>query len=97
MLFRSRLFIFLFKIKYYPITRKEQNEKPFFLYFFKNSKHIFLVLTIVKFSGLNHVMQFIDIKTSFSFFSYRKITTHVSALLSTCKRDIRIEVSLHVS
>ena len=37
-----RLFIFLFKIKYYPITRKEQNEKLFFLYFFQEFKtHFF--------------------------------------------------------
>ena len=32
---------FLFKIKHYPITRKEQNEKLFFRIFFRNSKHIF--------------------------------------------------------
>ena len=93
------IFVF-FKIKYYPITGKKQNEKPFFLYFFfKLKTHFFFVLTRVKFSSPNHVMQFIDTKrkTSFFIFSYRKITTRVSALLSTCKRNIRTEVSLHVS
>ena len=37
-----QFFIFLFKIKYHPISIKKQNEKPFFCIFFRNSKHIFL-------------------------------------------------------
>ena len=69
--FDFRLFIFLFKIEYYPITRKEQNEKLFFFcIFFKNSKHIFLVLTKVKFSSPNDVMKFIDTKRKTFFFHF---------------------------
>ena len=45
---RHSFFRFLFKIKYYPITRKKQNEKLFFV-FFKNSKHTFFIWTRVKF------------------------------------------------
>ena len=49
----------------YPITRKEQNENPFFQGF----KTHFLVLTRVKFSSLNNTIKFINTKTRKRFFS----------------------------
>ena len=37
-----QFFRLLFKIKYHPISRKEKNEKPFFVFFFQKFKtHIF--------------------------------------------------------
>ena len=59
-----RFFYFSFcysKIKYHSISRKKQNVKPF-LYFFKNSKHIFLTSHKEVFSNPNDVVKFISTK-----------------------------------
>ena len=55
-------------LSYYEKGTEWKN--PFFCIFFKDSKHIFLVLTKVKFLGLNHVMQFIDTNRRTSFFIF---------------------------
>ena len=55
-------FYFFIQNKILSYYKKGTEWKTFFCIFFKNSKHIFLVLTRVKFSGFNHVMQFIDTK-----------------------------------
>ena len=65
------IFQFFFKIKYYPITRKKQNENYIFCIFFLEFKtHIFLVLTKVKFSSPNDVMKFINTETRKYFFQF---------------------------
>ena len=83
----------------YPITRKEQNEQTFFVFFQRFKTHFF-DFDKSQFLGPNHVIQFIDTKTKKHFFLIFLIENHntrVSALLLTCKRNIRIEVSLHMS
>ena len=67
-----------------------------FLYFFKDSKHIFLILTKVNFSNFNEVIRFINTQEGKHFFKIffliENHNTRVSALLTTCKRNIRTEV-----
>ena len=50
--------------------------------FFQEFKTHFLVLTRVKFSNPNHIMQFNDTKTGKYFFQFflQKITTHMHLL-----------------
>ena len=85
-------------MKHYPIARKKWNEEIFFLYFFQRFKTHFFVSTKVQFSSPNDVMKFINLETGTTFFSFSltEITTRVSALLTTCKRNIRTEVSSRV-
>ena len=66
-----RLFIFFIQNKILFYYKKGTEWKTiFFFVFFKNSKHIFLVLTRVKSSSPTHVMQFIDTKRKTSFFIF---------------------------
>ena len=71
-------------------------KKPFFC-FFQGFKTHFLVLTRVKFLGPNHVIQFIDTKTSFLFFLTEKSRYVYLLYYQPTKKDIRTEVSPHVS
>ena len=74
--------------------------KSYFLYFFfQKFKTHFFVLTRVNFSNLNNVIKFNDTKTRklFLIFLIENHNARVSALLTTCKRDVRTDVSFHVS
>ena len=52
-----------------PITRKEQNEKPFFLYFFQRFKtHFFDFDKSQFFSNFNEVIRFINTQEGKHFF-----------------------------
>ena len=87
-------FCLLFKIKQHP-TEWE----TIFLYIFSSKiKTHFFVLTKVKFLNFNYVRKFITTKIGKYFFNFflENHNTRVFALL-TCKRNIRTEVSLHVS
>ena len=89
--------IFLFYSKWNTILLREKNGmKNYFLYFFGNWKHIFLFWQESNFSNFNEVMKFIDTTTRKRFFENFFLTenhnTRVSALLTTCKRNIRTEV-----
>ena len=75
---------------------KETEWETIFFLFFKNSKHIFLFWQESIFFNFNDVIKFINIKQDLFFFTENH-NTRVSALLLTCKRNIRTEVSLHVS
>ena len=73
----------------------------FFCIFFKDSKHIFLFRPKSNFQVLMTSWNLLTQKQEniFLIFSFltEKSTTHVSALLSTCKKNIRTEMSFHVS
>ena len=81
-------------MKHYPIARKKWNEKLFFTFFQKLETHFF-VLTRVKFLNFNDVIKLIDTKIGkhfFQLFLTEDHNTRASALLTTCKRNIRTEV-----
>ena len=67
----------------------------FFVYFFRNWKHIFLFWQESNFVNPNKTIKFINTKNKILFFLLNH-NTCVSVLLTTCKRDIRTEV-FHVS
>ena len=89
------IFHLLFKIKHHPTSSKKQNEKLFFCIFFRNSKYIFC---FDKSQIFRHkIYQHKNRKAFFSTFLTENHDTRVSALLSTCKRNVRTDVSFHVS
>ena len=97
-------FSFFFKIKHHPISIKKHNENPFFV-FSQKFKHIFLQVRIKFFESQRRRKIYWYTKRKTFFYSFSIIlffftenrNTCVSALLSTCKRNMRTEVSLHVS
>ena len=74
--------------------------KIFYIFFQKFKTHFFFVLTRVNFLNFNDVIKFIDTKTGkhfFQLFLTENNNTRASALLTTCKRNIRTEAFLRVS
>ena len=82
---------FLFKIKHYPITRKEQNEKPFF--FVSKIQNTFFDFDKSQiFSNFNEVIRFINTqegKHLFKIFLIENHNTRVSCFIMNLQKEIR--------
>ena len=92
-------FLFFIQNKISSYFEKERMKNPLFCIFSKNSKHIFGKSKRI-FSNTNDVIKFINTKKENFFFNFslkKSHNTRVSILLSTCKKNMRIEVSFHVS
>ena len=95
---KKKNFFFLFYSKWNTILLRERNGMKFFCIFFKDSKHIFLFWPKSNFQVLMTSWNLLTQKQENIFFNFflQKINTNAFTLL-TCKRNIRTEVSLHVS
>ena len=87
---RHLFFAFLFKIKHYPITRKKQNEKPFFLYFSEIQNTFFCFDKSQIFRVLMTLWNLLTQKQENFFFNFslQKITTHVHLLYYQPAKEI---------
>ena len=95
---------FIFYSKQNTILFRDRNRirNHFFVFFSEIQNTFFVVLTKVRFSNPNDVMKFINTKTKnpffFNFLSLQKNPQHVYLLYyQPAKRNIRTDVSLHVS